>query len=66
MTEIEKAKKIMEISRDLDSAKRDLESKRKRLESDILFDRDVTLSSNDVKYATRRVESLQKELDRLM
>lgn len=66
MTEIETAKKIAEISKKLDSAKSDLEHKRKYLESDIRFSRDTTLSSNDVKYAARRVESLQKELDRLM
>lgn len=66
MTEIETAKKIAEISKKLDSAKRDVEHKRKYLESDIRFSRDTTLSANEVKYATRRAESLQKELDRLM
>lgn len=66
MTEIETAKKIAEISKKLDSAKRDLESKRKYLESDIRFNRDTSSSAIDVKYAARMVESLQKELDRLM
>ncbi len=66
MTEIETAKKIAEISKKLDSAKRDLESKRKYLESDIRFNRDTSSSAIDVKYAARKVESLQKELDRLM
>ena len=66
MTEVEKAKKIAEISKKLDSAKRELDSKLKYLESDIRFNRDTTSSSIDVKYAARRVESLQKELDRLM
>ena len=66
MTEIETAKKIAEISKKLDSAKRDLEHKRKYLESDIRFNRDTTLSSNAVEYAAKRVESLQKELDRLI
>lgn len=66
MTEIETAKKIAEISKKLDSAKRDLESKRKYLESDIHFNRDTASCAIDVKYAARRDESLQKELDRLM
>lgn len=65
MTEVETAKAIAEVSKKLESAKRDLENKRKYLESDIRFDRDVTTSSIDVKYAAKRVESLQKELDRL-
>lgn len=66
MTEVEKAKKIAELSRKLDSAKRDLEHKRRYLESDIRFNRDTTLSSNAVEYAANRVKSLQKELDRLI
>ncbi len=65
MTEIEKAKKFAEVSKELDSAKRELKTKQKYLESDIRFHRDTTLSANDVKYAARRVESLQRELDRL-
>lgn len=66
MTEVETAKKIAEISKKLESAKRDLGHKRKYLESDIRFNRDTTLSANAVEAAAKRVESLQKELDRLM
>lgn len=65
MTEIETAKKIAELSKKLDSAKRDLEHKRKYLESDIRFHRDTTLNANAVESAAKRVEYLQKELDRL-
>ena len=65
MTEIETAKKIAEVSKKLESAKRDLETKRKYLESDIRFDRDLTRNASEVKYAARRMESLQKELDKL-
>lgn len=66
MTEIEKAKKVAEISKKLDIAKRELKAKRDYLESDIRFKRDTTSSSIDVKYAARRVEALQRELDSLM
>lgn len=66
MTEVEKAKKIAEISKKLESAKRELKAKRDYLESDIRFKRDTTSSSIDVKYAARRVEALQRELDSLM
>lgn len=65
MKEVETAKKIAEVSKKLDSANRELKNKRGYLESDIRFNRDTTLSANDVKYAAKRVESLQKELDRL-
>lgn len=65
MTEVETAKKIAEVSKKLDSAKRELKTKRGFLEGDIRFNRDTTLSAIDVKYAAKRVESLQKELDRL-
>ncbi len=66
MTEIEKAKKIAEITRKIESAKRDLDGKKGYLESDIRFKRDTTNSASDVKYATRRLESLQRELDSLL
>ncbi len=65
MTEVEKAKKIAEVSKKLDSAKRELKTKRGYLDGDINFNRDTTLSANEVKYAAKKVESLQKELDRL-
>ncbi len=65
MTEVEKAKKIAEVSKKLDSAKRELKTKRGYLDGDINFNRDMTLSANEVKYAAKKVESLQKELDRL-
>ncbi len=65
MTEVERAKKIAEVSKKLNSANGELKTKRGYLESDIRFNRDTTLSASDVKYAAKRVESLQKELDRL-
>lgn len=65
MTEDEKVKKIAEISRKLDNAIRELETKQEFLKKDIYFNRDTAMSEIDVKYAAQRVESLQRELDRL-
>lgn len=65
MTEVERLKRIAEVTAKLDSAKRDLKIKQDNLNRDIQFNRDTTLSAIDVKYAAERVESLQNELDRL-
>ena len=65
MKEVEKAKKTAEISKKLESAKRELKSKRDYLEEDIGAGRDVTKNAIEVKYAARRVGSLQKELEKL-
>ena len=65
MTEIETAKKIADISKKTDRAKRELKTKKEILIRDIENNHDTTSSSIDVKYAARKLESLQKELDRL-
>lgn len=65
MKEVEKAKKIAEISKKIDAAKSELKSRKEYLESDSRFHRDTTISASDVKSAARKVEHLNKELDRL-
>lgn len=64
MTEVEKAKKLAELSRKADRARSDVKHAREHLESDIRFNRDTTLSSNEVKSASKRLQSLETELDR--
>lgn len=64
MTEIEKAKKVSELSRKADKARGDLKHAREHLESDIRFKRDTTLSSNEVKSASKRLKALETELNR--
>ena len=65
MTEIEKAKKMAEVSKKADRAKRELKIKKEILIRDGENNHDTTSSSIDVKYAAKKLESLQKELDRL-
>lgn len=66
IAEVEKAKKIAELTKKIESAKSEVKRYSGFLESDIRFDRDTTQSRIDLKYASRRLESLQKERDRLM
>ncbi len=66
MTEIEKAKKISEVSKKLESAKREMKQYKDYLESDIRFIRDTGRNAGRLKSAGEKVQKYQKELDRLM
>lgn len=66
ITEVEKAKKIAELTRKIESARSDVKRYSGYLEGDIKNGRDTTNSRIDLKYAKDRLGSLQRELDRLL
>lgn len=65
MTEVEKAKKVAELAKKIESAKREVKQYSEFLDSDIRFSRDTTRNASNLKYAVERQKTLQKELDRL-
>lgn len=65
MTETEKAKKFAETAKKLDKAKGELKDDQGRLEKVTKHGGDVSSRALDVKYSAKKVESLQRELDRL-
>lgn len=64
MNEVEKAKKVAELSRKANSAKSELKHARERLESDIRFGRDTTSSSSEVELRSKQYKALEKEMRR--
>ena len=65
MAEIEKAKKIAELTRKLDSAENKVKQYLGYLESDIKCGRDTTYSRSDYNDAVRQSNAIKRELDRL-
>lgn len=65
MKEVKEAKKLAELSKKLESEKRKLETQKKMLEKRIRDGSDTAIKAIDVKYKADRVQSIQKEIDRL-
>ena len=65
MANIENAKEIADVARNLEKAKKDLKTHQGFLESDLKANRDPAIHAIDVKYDTQRIQSLQNELDKL-
>lgn len=66
MTDIEKSKKLSELSKKLESAESKVEQYKKFLESDIKFGRDTGRNRINLEYANKEYMRIKKEIDKLM
>lgn len=65
MTDIEKAKKLAELSKELQRAKNKVEQYKKFLESDIKNGRDTGTNRINLEYANKEYTRVKREIDRL-
>lgn len=66
MTEIEKSKKLSELSKKLEIAENKVEQYKKYLESDINFGRDTGRNRINLEYANKENMRIKNEIDKLM
>lgn len=66
MTDIEKSKKLSELSKKLESAESKVEQYKKFLESDIKYGRDTGRNRINLEYANKEYMRIKKEIDKLM
>lgn len=66
MNEIEKNKKLAELSKKLEIANNKVEQYKKYLESDIRFGRDTGRNRRNLEYANKEYMRIKNEIDKLM
>lgn len=66
MTDIEKSKKLTELSKKMERADKNAEQYKKFLESDIKNGRDIGRNRINLEYANKELSRIKKEIDKLM
>lgn len=66
MTDIEKSKKLTELSKKMERADKNVEQYKNFLESDIKNGRDTGRNRINLEYANKELSRIKKEIDKLM
>ena len=65
MTDVEKTKKLVELTKKEESAKREVKQYKEFLESDMRFGRNPDNSRLSLEAANSRLDTIKREIDRL-